>query len=75
MQNCTRGRNSTREWGANEPPAILCIIRIGMERTTRYLDDLKSVHVAEEKLRANFEELQSARSRVGEPTVEERFTD
>lgn len=33
MQNCTKGQNSTREWGANEPPAILCIIRIGMIRS------------------------------------------
>ena len=50
------------------------LVATAVEKTTRYLLDLKDVHVAEEKLTKDFEALQSVRSRVGMPALEDRFT-
>ena len=49
-------------------------VATAVEKTTRYLLDLKAVHVSEEKLRQDYEALQSMRSRIGMPALEERFT-
>ena len=49
-------------------------VATAVEKTTRYLLDLKEVHRAEEKLRQDYEALQSVRSRVGMPALDERFT-
>jgi hypothetical protein len=50
------------------------LVATAVEKTSRYLEDLKIVHESEQKLQAEYLALQSKRSSIGKPSMEQRFS-
>ena len=50
------------------------LVATAVEKTSRYLADIQKVYEAESELEAAYHSLQSKRSTIGAPTLEQRFS-